>query len=169
VSASSLGKLSNLSLQSTASEFLEAKVDQLHGYKAYAEELKDGILEANSQQPTASPSKLIQWTLQPCIGMANKPLQVLKRQRTAITDEFTEVAARHQGPTEPSDEGLLERAYIDTILSRVMNASAKQSAVFIDKKGFEAPVNNYYGITAQRTDKNCLGAILPGIGQKPKL
>lgn len=150
--ASAASRASNVSLESTASDFLEAKIEQLTEYKSYSELVKQGILEARDQQrlPPSEFNELISPVLRK-LSTANATLRVLKRQRQAITDDLAEeVAIRRQRLAEPSDQGLLERAYADTILSRVMSAFAKQSAVSFDKKGFKSAVNNYYGIRSQR-------------------
>lgn len=148
--ASTASKASNLSLESTASEFLETKIQQLVEYKSFAEIVKAGIIEAREEErvPIGEFSELIS----PVLGRlsaANKTLQVLKRQKRAISDDIEEVAQRPR-LTEPSDPGLLERAYSDTIVSRVMSACAKQTRSSFNKNKFKALVNEYYGIASER-------------------
>ncbi len=49
--ASQVSEASYASLESTASEFLEAKIEQLTQYKAYVDLVREGILDAHNQQP----------------------------------------------------------------------------------------------------------------------
>ncbi|CEO58706.1 hypothetical protein PMG11_03412 [Penicillium brasilianum] len=130
-------------------------VRQLMEYKSYAELVRQGILEARDQQ-RLPPSEFTE-LISPVLGRlttANSTLRVLKRQRQAITDDLAEdVASRRRRLAEPSDQGLLERAYADTILTRVMSTCAKQSALVFDKKRFKSAVNDYYGIKSQRPTK----------------
>jgi hypothetical protein len=46
----------------------------------------------------------------------------------------------------PSDNGLVERAYIDTLIQRVMGAAAK---IHKHAKSFKKVVNQYYGWTTE--------------------
>lgn len=86
--------------------------------------MREGILDAHNQQPL--PVNEFTQHIEPVLARlttANSTLRVLKRQRRALTDDLAEeVATRRQRLAEPSDEGLLERAYTETILSRVLSA-----------------------------------------------
>ncbi|KOS39279.1 hypothetical protein ACN38_g9889 [Penicillium nordicum] len=75
-------------------------------------------------------------------------LSILKRQRDLLVEDLEDaVESKRQRLHQPSDDGLLERAYRDTIIPRVMNASAKQRAKPFDQSRFKKEVNQYYGIT----------------------
>lgn len=171
--ASQASKVSHASLESTASDFLEAKIEQLTQYKAYVDLVREGILDAHNQQPL--PGNEFAQHIEPVLARlttANSTLRVLKRQRQALTDDLAEeVATRRQRLAEPSDEGLLERAYTDTILSRVMSAS-KQSALPFNRKQFKKDVNDYYGITDNCPVKqmawcHVIGDWIPAVKAKP--
>jgi hypothetical protein len=154
--ASQASKASHVSLESTASDFLEAKIEQLTQYKAYVELVREDILDAHNQQPL--PGNEFAQHIEPVLARlttANSTRRVLKRQRRALTDDLAEeVATRRQRLAEPSDEGLLERAYTETILSRVMSACVKQSALPFNRKQFKKNVNDYYGIPDHRPAKD---------------
>lgn len=114
-----------------------ATIEQRIGYISYAENIRQGILEANNQQRIAQNE--FDELINPVLGRlaaANRTLRVLKRQRQAITDDLVEeTASTRQRLTEPSDQCLLlERAYANTILSRMMSACAKQSALNFNQK-----------------------------------
>lgn len=53
---------------------------------------------------------------------------------------------RRKGP--PFDDGLLERAYRDTIITRVMKAEAKQEGKRFDQSAFKKEVNSYYSVVS---------------------
>ncbi|KAJ5885469.1 hypothetical protein N7495_009979 [Penicillium taxi] len=48
---------------------------------------------------------------------------------------------------EPLDQSLLERAYRDTIVQRMMTADGKQPAQKFNRSDFKIAVNQYYGVS----------------------
>ena len=153
--ANTLSRVLNLSLESTASDFLETKLHQLTEYKSYGEIVRAGLIEARvADRVTASEFTEL---MSPVIGRlsaVNTTIQVLKNQKRAITDDLTEgVPLRRSRLSEPSDAGLLERAYTAAIISRVMSACAKQSRRPFNQQKFKAAVNDWYGITSARPSK----------------
>lgn len=63
-----------------------------------------------------------------------------------LEDDLNETLAVHKRlrTDTPSDEGLLERAYKDSIVSRVIRAEGKQRASSFNQAQFKKDVNKYY-------------------------
>ncbi|KAJ5936761.1 hypothetical protein N7466_003211 [Penicillium verhagenii] len=59
---------------------------------------------------------------------------------------------KRQRVTGPSDDGLLRRAYADTIIPRVMGAAAKTKKRPFDQKAFKKDVKQYYGLPTHPKD-----------------
>lgn len=96
--ASQAFEASHVSLESTASEFLEAKIEQLIQYKAYVDSVREGILDAYQQQPL--PGNEFPQHIEPVLARlttANSTLRVLKRQQRALADDLAEEVASGSG------------------------------------------------------------------------
>ncbi|KAJ5290874.1 hypothetical protein N7478_000125 [Penicillium angulare] len=116
---------SEISVKSTTSEFLEAKIRAIEDDEAYIIPLTRRV---RSNQTT---------------------IRVLKRQRRALIEDIDDRLVNldnRQRANAPPDEGLLERAYRDTILTRVIAASKRQPAQQFNKAKFKSAVKEYYGI-----------------------
>lgn len=82
-------------------------------------------------------------------------LQVLKRQRNVIEDDLKETmeVEKRRRVRPPFDDGLLARAYRDTILTRVMSAEGKQKGRHFDQSAFKKEVNSYYSVVSPSNDQ----------------
>ncbi|EPS31126.1 hypothetical protein PDE_06081 [Penicillium oxalicum 114-2] len=143
------------SLESNASDFLEAKIEQLTEFKNYFELVKRGILKGNDQQPLSNEE--LQSHMEPVVtklATTTATLQVLKSQKRHLAHDLEgETAAFRRQKTGGEPQGLLERAYVQAIIDRVMCATAKQGATPFKAKRFKENVNEVYGITDQRTSR----------------
>ncbi|KAJ5172130.1 hypothetical protein N7492_004723 [Penicillium capsulatum] len=146
--ASRLSEASMSSAASTASNFLDAKIAALENETTYIACVKEGLTEAALAGNLKDP--VLQRELAPLISQMRSTastLSILKRQRSFLVEDLEDaVASKRQRLRQPSDDGLLERAYRDTIIPRVMNASAKQRAKPFDQRRFKKEVNRYYGL-----------------------
>ncbi|OQE24057.1 hypothetical protein PENFLA_c010G08294 [Penicillium flavigenum] len=93
-------------------------------------------------------------------------IQVLKTQRSLIVEDIDEkVSAKRQRIEGPADQSLLEHAYRDAIISRVLGASAKQKGSNFDQSKFTKDVYRYYGVNEYCRPGfgwcHVLGTILP--------
>ncbi|KAJ5627100.1 hypothetical protein N7528_004527, partial [Penicillium herquei] len=138
---------SQISIESTASDFLAAKIQSLENEEEYMKQVKAGLQDAHMKNALNSLElqKEINLLL-PRFRANAETLKVLKRQQRTITDDIDDALEKRQRITGPLDEGLLERAYRDAILPRVMAASGKQTAQPFNKARFKTAVNTFYGI-----------------------
>lgn len=146
--ASRLSEVSMSSAESTTSDFLDAKIAALEDEAAYIECVKDGLDEAAVTGRTKDTD--LQRELAPLANRmrsTTSTLSALKRQRNLLVEDLEDaLALKRQRFRQPSDEGLLETAYADTIIPRVMNASAKQRGTPFAQGQFKTEVNRYYGM-----------------------
>ncbi|KUM56717.1 hypothetical protein ACN42_g10485 [Penicillium freii] len=163
--SSKLSQVSQDSLQSTTSGFLDAKIATLEDEKEYISCIKQGLDEISSSGLLSSDA--FQTEIGPVLRRfreTSQTLDVLKRQRTLIEEDL-EVEVKRRRITGPSDDGLVERAYVDTIIPRVMGAAAKIRKHAFDQKKFKKEVNRYYGLTTECVGEtsfcHVLGFFLP--------
>ncbi|KAJ5567513.1 hypothetical protein N7535_006819 [Penicillium sp. DV-2018c] len=163
--SSKLSQISQDSLQSTTSDFLDAKIAALEDEKEYTSCLKQGLDEISSAGLLGSDE--FQTEIGPVLRRfraTSQTIDILKRQRRSIEEDL-EVEVKRRRTTGPSDGGLVERAYVDTIIPRVMGAAAKVRKHAYDQKTFKKEVNRYYGLTTEcaRGTSFChvLGFFLP--------
>ncbi|KAJ5775864.1 uncharacterized protein N7511_000875 [Penicillium nucicola] len=145
--SSMISDISMASVDSTAAEFLATKIEQLENETSYIAAIKAGMDEANVKGALIDEEyrkALEPYTIR--IRAANSTLRVIKRQKHLLEDDLNETLAVHKRlrTDPPSDEGLLERAYKDTIVSRVMRAEGKQRALSFNHARFKKEVNKYY-------------------------
>ncbi|KAJ5898882.1 hypothetical protein N7495_003626 [Penicillium taxi] len=148
-SASRLSEISQTCIESTVSDFLSEKILQLENQSLYICSIKEGLDEANLAN--AIDDQEYRTHLNPLISKlrsTSSTLFVLKRQRNILEEDFTDTLALEKRPrvVGPPNEDLLERAYRDTILPRVMKASGKQKAQHFNAAQFKDEVKRYYGI-----------------------
>jgi hypothetical protein len=140
---------SNVSVASTTvSEFLEEKVKAYQLELDYIKAYKDGLHEARSAE------KLSNDEFDKELGMVfedfrsvQADLKVLKRQRGVIQEDLEEEidsSKRYRAEGNEPDISFLERAYTDTIVPRVMGASAKQKKSNFHHSGFREDALKYY-------------------------
>lgn len=130
-------QVSQDSLQSNTSDFLDAKIAALEDEKEYISCIKQGLDETSSSGLLTSDA--FQTEIGPVLRRfraTSQTLDVLKRQRTLIEEDL-EVEVKRRRITGPSDDGLVERAYVDTIIPRVMGAAAKIREHAFDQKKFK--------------------------------
>lgn len=172
-SISNLSKLSRISqdsLQSATSDFLDAKIAAFEDEKEYIGCIKQGLDEISSSGLLSSDT--FQTEIGPILTRfraTSQTLDVLKRQRTLIEEDL-EVEVKRRRVTEPSDHGLVERAYVDTIIPRVMGAAAKTEKHPFDQKKFKKKVNRYYNVPTDSVERtsycHVLGFYLPASSVK---
>ena len=140
------------SLESNASGFLEAKIEQLTEFRDYLELVKCGILEGNDQQPLSNEE--LQSHMAPVVtklATTTATLQVLKSQKRHLAHDLEEeTTAFRRQKTGRELQDLIERAYVQAIIDRVMRATAKQAATPFKAKRFKEDVNEIYGIIDRR-------------------
>ncbi|KAJ6016929.1 hypothetical protein N7451_000308, partial [Penicillium sp. IBT 35674x] len=145
--ASKISQISQTSVASTVSDFLEAKITALEDESTYIGEIRAGLDEAQANGALANDEYRRQ--LDPFLSRVRSnisTLHVLKRQRNMLEEELSDTLAteKKQRQHGPTDHGLLQRAYTDTIITRVMKADGKQQALSFKSSRFKADVNAYY-------------------------
>lgn len=146
--------LSNIShtCESAASEFLNAKIASLEDEKSYMSSIRDGLVEITMTGHLENSS--FQNAIRPVLRRfrtASQALTVMKRQKRLIQEDLeAEVEVKRSRAVEPLDNGLLERAYMDAIVPRVMGAAAKTRKSPLNQSKFKKEVGGYYGL-----DKHC--------------
>lgn len=141
--------LLGLSVVSSASEYLEAKIQSQNLELDYLRMYLHGL------QATHAAGSLQDSEFTDQIGPVldeftriSSELRVLKRQRKLLEEDLEEEAsvAKHQllAHVEP-DITFLERAYTNSIIPRVMGVSAKQKRSKFDQSAFRKDVINFYG------------------------
>ncbi|KAJ5826722.1 hypothetical protein N7447_003485 [Penicillium robsamsonii] len=147
--SSRLSQISQDSLQSATSDFLDAKIAALEDEQEYTSCIREGLDEILSSGLLSSDA--FQTEIDPILKRfraASQTLNVIKRQRTLIEEDL-EVEVKRRRITEPLDDGLVQRAYMDTIIPRVMGTAAKTRKQPFDQKKFRKEVNRYYGLTTE--------------------
>ncbi|CAG8923374.1 unnamed protein product [Penicillium salamii] len=155
-SASAVSDISMRSTDTTASDFLAAKIEQLESETSYIAAIKAGLDEVSSKGVLTDMDyrkELAPYLIR--IRSAKSTIRVLKRQRKALEADLTETMKAEKRPRTqpPSDDGLLERAYRDTIVSRVMRAEGKQRGKPFDHSTFKKEVNDYYSTVSNNGQK----------------
>jgi hypothetical protein len=156
MSASS--RLCELYVDST-SDFLDAKLSVMESELEYIRCVRDGLSEARQTETISHDA--FQREIQPFLQSfrsSSNVIQVVKRQRRLIVEDIDEETSSKRQTIEcpcPLDQGLLERAYRDAIVFRVLDASAKQKAPKFGQSAFKKKVHDYYGV-----NEHCL----PGFG-----
>ena len=164
--SSKLSRISQDSLQSTTSDFLDAKIAALEDEKEYISCIKQGLDEVSSSGLLSSHT--FQTEIGPILTRfraISQTLDVLKRQRTLIEEDL-EVEVKRRRVTGPSDNGLVERAYVNTIIPRVMDTAARTQKHPFNQKNFKKKVKEYYNVPTDFAEKtsycHVLGFYLPG-------
>lgn len=156
--ASKLSQISQTSVESTASDFLATKVAQLEDESHYIAEIKAGLDEANASMALENTEYRRQ--IEPLMNRlrsTTSTLRVIKRQRNMLEEDLNDTVAaeKRRRRHDPPDEGLLERAYRDTIVTRVMRADGKQQALDFNQKKFKDQVNKYYNVSTVPNKTYC--------------
>lgn len=151
---SAASRISHLSLDTQGtgiSDFLEAKIEQLDSEKDYLKFIKDGLLEAHQR------GVLSDANLQEQMGAVlhkyqqnSDIMRVMKRNERSLKEDLEENVtpeiSKRQRHQEPEDQGLLERAYRDSIIPRVMSAAARRPRSTFKTKPFKKAMLSFYGI-----------------------
>ncbi|KAJ5901536.1 hypothetical protein N7495_002064 [Penicillium taxi] len=147
--ASNLSDISQSLCETTVSDFMAAKILQLEDPTSYIANVKAGLDEVKDSgaiNNTEYYQQIEPWIR--TLRSRSSTLNVLKRQRKVLTEEFDDaVAEKRQRIDGPLDEGLLERAYRDMILQRVMSATGKQPVQKFSQSDFKKKVNEYYNVS----------------------
>ena len=134
---------------STVSEFLEDRIKSNEFEMDYLKTYQEGLHVAHTGEKITS--EQFQTEMGTVLGnfcSVNKNLRVLKRQRKIIEEDIEDEVEHHKrerGEDQEPDVSFLERAYTNTIVPRVMGASAKQRKSKFDQKAFRTDVMEYYG------------------------
>jgi predicted transcriptional regulator len=159
-SVSTASKISQISQssESTASDFLTAKITALEDETAHIAEIKAGLDEANANRSLKNTEYRLQLDpLTTRLRSATSTLRVLKRQRKALEEDLDDAVAveKRRRQYGPPDEGLLERPYRDTIVIQVMKTDGKKQAPNLSTKKYKKAVNAYYDVHAVPTKSFC--------------
>ncbi|CAG7948691.1 unnamed protein product [Penicillium salamii] len=149
VSASSAQSLSSqISLESTTSEFLEAKIGSLYNEQEYLEKVQRELVAGKQEgEITTTEFQDVNHDLLARFTSAKQTIDVLESQRKFIEDDISKdvsLTVKKQRVNAPFDNGLIERAYVDVIIPRVMGAVAKQRKDTFDQSDFKQRVVEYY-------------------------
>ena len=136
--------LSELSVASSASEFLEGKIQSQNLQLEYLRTYKSGLQAAHAE--TSEFTDQIAPVMDEFTGICGE-LKVLKRQRKILEEDLEEEAsaAKRQRMADEPGVTFLERVYTDSIMPRVIGASAKQKKSEYDQSAFRKDVINFYG------------------------
>lgn len=130
------------------SDFMEAQINSLEDEKAYIQCFREGLDEARDAGKLSD--RRLHQEIAPYLRRIRKTsgtLKVLKRQKKVLTEDLQEEMAikKKRSNTSP-DEGLLRRAYRDTIVPRVMGAVTKVAERKFNQRRFKKGVEKHYGI-----------------------
>lgn len=136
------------------SDFLESKIREYNCDLAYIKCAHEGLLDALNANLISAPE--FTEALLPFMASArtvSQELKTLSRQRKIMEEDLEEEASNKRRRQGEPDVELLERAYVDSIMPKVMSATAKQKK---DKdfqehrfnaSNFKRDVTTYYGIS----------------------
>ncbi|KAI9369358.1 hypothetical protein BJX61DRAFT_536488 [Aspergillus egyptiacus] len=146
-SVSAASRLSEMSVSSNVSDFLDAKVAAMEADLDWIRCFRDGLDEVKARQLIDDGEFAAE--IQPLLDSfrdTSQNLTILKRQQRLIEDDLEEeLQVKKKRTAEQPDDGLLERAYASTMVARVMAASAKQKkAKAFDQTQFRKDVVQYY-------------------------
>lgn len=134
---------------STVSEFLEGKIKSNELEMDYLKTYQEGLYIAHRGEKITS--EQFQAEIGTVLGnfrWAHQYLGFPKRQRKIIEEDIEDEIENHKrewSEDKEPDVSFLERAYTNTIVTRVMGASAKQRKSKFDQKAFRTDVMEYYG------------------------
>ncbi|KAJ5963987.1 uncharacterized protein N7479_003863, partial [Penicillium vulpinum] len=143
-----VSRLSEMSVESASSDILDVKLAAMESELEYMRCVQDGLNEARQTEKISH--NAFQREIQPSLKSfrsSSSTIQVLKAQRPLIIEDIDEeVSVKRQRIEGPVDQSLLEHAYRDAIISRVLGASAKQKGPKFDLSTFKREVYTYYGV-----------------------
>lgn len=152
---SAFPQLSNLSAASNASDFLEAKAKACQSTVDYWNDYAVGLREAKDDHTLSTElykdeMKRMLDSYKPAI----EELDVLRKQQKNLIEDLDEEskALKRQDAQEGPDVDFLERAYTDTIIPRVIAATAKQRRGKFNQGDFKKSVENYYSAADKTMD-----------------
>ncbi|KAK5445268.1 hypothetical protein LTS15_010049 [Exophiala xenobiotica] len=133
--------------ESTTSEFLEKQLELVQSEFKYQRLIYDGLAEVESETAEQKQQSLKQtWEAMKPLG---RELKELKRRWRGITQDFDD-EIKVQKRRAPVESGLtmedMEQAYLNTIVARVMAASANQCKKPFNQGRFRTRVLDYYGV-----------------------
>ena len=141
-------RLSEMSVESTTSDILDVKFVAMESELEYMRCVRGGLNEARQTEKISH--DVFQREVQPFLKSfrsSSSTIQVLKAQRPLIIEDIDEeISAKRQRIAGPVDQSLLEHAYRDTIICRVLGAIAKQKGPKFDQSAFNKEVYEYYGV-----------------------
>jgi len=147
-SVSAASRLSEMSVESSISDVLDVKLEALETELDYFRCVRDGLTEARETAKISHDD--FQREIAPLLKSfrsSSWTLHVLKTQRPLIVEDIDEeCSAKRQRVEGPLDQTLLEHAYRDAIISRVLSATAKKKSSKFDQSAFKKEVYSYYGV-----------------------
>lgn len=166
-SVSVASRLSEMSDELTISDILGMKFAAMESELEYIRCVRDGLNEARKTEKISHDTfqQEIQTFLE-SFRSSLSTIHVLKAQRPLIIEDIAEqVSAKRQRIEGPVDQSLLEHAYRDARISRVLGARAKQKGSKYDQSAFKKKVYAYYGINEHCRPGfgwcHVLGTVLP--------
>ncbi|KAI1831808.1 hypothetical protein DTO027I6_7223 [Penicillium roqueforti] len=151
----------------TISDILGMKFAAMESELEYIRCVRDGLNEARKTEKISHDTfqQEIQTFLE-SFRSSLSTIHVLKAQRPLIIEDIAEqVSAKRQRIEGPVDQSLLEHAYRDARISRVLGARAKQKGSKYDQSAFKKKVYAYYGINEHCRPGfgwcHVLGTVLP--------
>jgi hypothetical protein len=161
VSAAVASRLFGMSVESATSDILDMLSAEMESKLEYVRCVRDGLNEVRQTEKISQDT--FQREIQPFLKsfrLSSLTIQVLKAQRPLIIEDIDEeVSAKRQRIEGPVDQSLLEHAYYDAIISRVLKGPK------FNQSTFKKEVYTYYGV-----NKHChpgfgwchvLGTVLP--------
>ncbi|KAJ5576462.1 hypothetical protein N7535_003388 [Penicillium sp. DV-2018c] len=151
----------------STSDILAVKLAAIETELEHMRCVRDGLNEA--RQTGKISQDAFQREIKPLLNTfrsSSTTIQVLKTQRPLIVEDIDEaVSAKRQRIEGPMDQSLLEQAYRDAIIPRVLGASAKQKGTKFDQTAFKKEVYAYYGVNEHCRPGfgwcHVLGTVLP--------
>ncbi|CAG8378561.1 unnamed protein product [Penicillium salamii] len=151
--SSRLSQISQDSQQSTASDFLDAKIAALSDEQEYMLCVQEGLGEAlhsNKIAPEMYEKEI--GTVLKSFRRSSQTFQVMKRQRTLLSEDL-EDAVEEKRTQEPVENSIVEKAYADTIIPRVMSAAAKIGKTNkFEHKTFRKLIHRFYDVTKKNLE-----------------
>ncbi|KAJ5629829.1 hypothetical protein N7528_003486 [Penicillium herquei] len=133
-----------MSMESTASEFLDAKIEALQSEEEYLKQVRAGLRDTHLRD-TLEYQEFQRQVGPMILKMRDNTDTVLKRERTLIADDLDDALEKRQRIEGPSTDELLERAYRDAVMQRVIAAPGKQvsqilAVDMLDSKDFQVVI-----------------------------
>ncbi|CAG8006184.1 unnamed protein product [Penicillium salamii] len=156
--SSNMAEVSLEDVDSAASDFLAAKIEQLENEMSYIVTLKAGLDEANTTRRLSDAEyrkEIAPYTAR--MRSAQMTLRVLRRQRHVLEEDLSDTveAEKHTDRHyEHCDGGLLlERVYSEMVLTRVVKAERDRMFGHLEQSIDKREVETYYSTFSECKEK----------------